>query len=112
MDEGLWSMVTAAGGMEKGILVLLAIASIALWSIVFLKIPELYAAKKRSARFLSLFKESDSFAKIAELDTPENDCVQLHVFKAALAALGGKAAPPSVSARPSEPVNFRIKPEN
>ena len=53
MDEGLWSMVTAAGGMEKAILVLLAIASVALWSIVFLKIPELYAARKRSARFLS-----------------------------------------------------------
>jgi len=112
MDEGLWSMVTAAGGMEKAILVLLAFASVALWSIVFLKVPELYAAKKRSARFLALFREHDSFADIAELDRPETECVQLRIFKAAQLALGGKATPPPPGMKPNDPANFRIKPEN
>jgi biopolymer transport protein TolQ len=112
MDEGLWSMVTAAGGMEKAILVLLAFASVALWSIVFLKVPELYAAKKRSARFLAAFKEHDSFAEIAELDRPEMDCVQLRIFKAAQLALAGKATPPPPGMKANDPANFRIKPEN
>jgi biopolymer transport protein TolQ len=111
MDEGLWSMVTAAGGMEKAILVLLAFASVALWSMVFLKVPELYAAKKRSAKFLALFREHDSFGDIAQLDRPDTDCVQLHIFKAAQAALAGKSTPPPPGMK-NDPANFRIKPEN
>ena len=112
MDDGLWSMVAAAGGMEKAILVLLAFASVALWAIVFLKVPELYSAKKRSAKFLEQFKEHDNFGDIEELDRPELDCVQLRIFKAAQLALGGKATPPPPGTKPNDPASFRIKPEN
>jgi|GEM_PF-443174 len=112
MNDGLLQMVSSAGGMEKFILIVLAISSIALWAVVFLKIPEIYAAKKNSARFLERFHQSESFANLQELDRPENDCVHLRVFKAALAASQGKRVPAPPSAKGVSPSNFRIKPEN
>ncbi|HYG76018.1 MAG TPA: MotA/TolQ/ExbB proton channel family protein [Planctomycetota bacterium] len=111
MDDGLLSMVSAAGGMEKAILILLVFSSVALWSVVFLKIPELYAAKKNSARFLEKFHESETFANLQELDKPENDCVHLRVFKAALAATAGKRVP-APPATKNQPATFRIQPAN
>jgi biopolymer transport protein TolQ len=112
MNDGLLQMVSQAGGMEKAILILLAFSSIALWAVVFLKIPELYAAKKNSARFLELFQESESFSNLQDLDRPENDCVHLRVFKAALAAQNGKRVPAPPAIKGASPANFRIKPEN
>jgi len=112
MDDGLLSMVAAAGGMEKAILIVLAVSSVALWSVVFLKVPELFFAKKNSARFLEKFGVSDSFSNLQELDKPENDCVHLRVFKAALAATHGKRVPAPPASKGQTPAAFRIRPEN
>jgi biopolymer transport protein TolQ len=112
MGDGIWSMISAAGGMEKSILLVLAVCSVALWSIVFLKIPELRRAKRNSARFLELFHESDSFAHLKELDTPESECVQLRIFKAALGALEGKRVAAPSGAAKRTPANFAIHPSN
>lgn len=115
MGEGIWSMVSQAGAMEQFILVLLALASVALWSIAFLKLPELRRAKKNSAAFLEQFHDSDSFAKLKSLDSPEKDCVQLRIFKAALEALDGRKVQtsPAVAAAQKKSVdNFKIHPEN
>ena len=113
MGDGLLTMISTAGTMEKAILILLAIGSVALWSVVFLKIPELLGAKRNSKRFLERFHAVDSFSGLkAELDGEGKDCVHLRVFKAALAALDGKrvAAPPA--AKRAEAPQFRIQPEN
>jgi biopolymer transport protein TolQ len=112
MNDGLLQMISSAGGMEKAILIILAFSSIALWAVVFLKIPEIYAAKKNSARFLELFHRSESFSNLREFDCPENDCVHLRVFKAALAAQNGKRVPAPPAIKGASPANYRIKPEN
>ena len=109
MDEGLWSMVSAAGGMEKAILVVLAVCSIILWSIVFLKIPEFRAAKRNSALFMTKFLEAENFNGLSEMQAPASECVQFHIFKAALRALGSRRDESS-SNRTGNPGDFKVHP--
>ena len=109
MDEGLWTMVAAAGAMEKGILILLGVCSIILWSMVFLKIPEFRAAKRNAQLFMNEFQDTDNFAKIEQLDSPATDCVQFHIFKAAMKALSTRSD--GGPARGDDPGSFKVNPE-
>lgn len=108
MDDALWSMIAAAGTIEKGILVLLAVLSVALWSMVFLKAPEIFAAKKNGAKFMAAFRKAKNFGELQKLEFPE-DCVQAMVFNAAIAALNGKRPVRHLSAM--HPDEFELNPE-
>jgi biopolymer transport protein TolQ len=108
MDDALWSMITAAGTIEKGILVLLAVLSVALWSMVFLKAPEIFAAKRNGAKFMAAFRKAKNFGELQKMEFPE-DCVQAMVFNAAIAALNGKRPVRHLSAM--HPDEFELNPE-
>ena len=81
MDEGLWSMVSAAGAMEKGILALLLVMSIVLWTIVFLKLPEFIAARRSSNLFMKRFRNATSFSVLNDL--PSTASVEYQALYAA-----------------------------
>jgi biopolymer transport protein TolQ len=111
MDQGLWNMVANAGGVEQAVLVLLAIASMVMWSIIFLKVPEIRRARKSSAKFMARFADAQSFGDLKDGDLAAGDAVQASVLRSALGALAGKE--PSRAARRSyDPEKFRINPEN
>lgn len=112
MGDGIFQMIATAGRMEQAILVMLALGSIALWAIVFLKFPELRASKRNSMKFLDEFHDSESFANMKQLDKPDRDCVHLRIFKAAMAALEGKKVPKPPTTSLKSPEAFRIHPTN
>ena len=107
MDDALWSMISAAGTIEKGILILLAVLSVALWSMVFLKAPEIFAAKRNGAKFMAAFRKARNFGELQKMQFPE-DCVQAMVFNAAIAALNGKRPVRHLSAM--HPDEFELNP--
>ena len=108
--DTLWPMVMGAGTVEKGILILLGILSLALWSIVILKVPEILAAKRNGAKFLAKFRDATDFGDLKSLEF-QGDCIHLAVFKAALAALNGKP-PTKHPVGMNDPDRFRIAPES
>jgi len=112
MGDGIFQMIATAGRMEQAILVLLAVGSIALWAIVFLKFPEMRASRRNSMKFLDGFHDSESFANMKELDQPGRDCVHLRIFKAAMAALEGKKVPKPPTTSLKSPDAFKIHPTN
>jgi biopolymer transport protein TolQ len=108
--DTLWPMVMGAGTVEKGILILLGFMSLALWSIVILKVPEILAAKRNGVRFLAKFREATDFGDLKSLDF-QGDCIHLAVFKAALSALNGKP-PTKHPVGMQDPDRFKIAPES
>jgi biopolymer transport protein TolQ len=103
MGEGLWTMISNAGGMEQAIMLLLAVASVALWSLVFLKVPEMIRARKASEAFMETFKQAGSFAEVKQLKL-NGDAVQASCYKAALQALEGRRPAGSMPSSTTEEI--------
>lgn len=90
MDENLWQMVLMCGGIERVILYFLLALSIVLWSLVFLKLHDLYVARKNSAAFLLLFENSETIERMRAAEVQAGDCPHRAVFLAALHVVDGK----------------------
>jgi biopolymer transport protein TolQ len=98
MDESLWGMVQACGMIEKSILYMLLACSVFLWSLLFLKLHDLYVAKKNIANFLLMFEGAENLEHLRTGALEAGDSPHRSVFLAALHVLDGKQVSLAVAA--------------
>jgi biopolymer transport protein TolQ len=112
MEESLWSLiqrtVTHAGSIERGVLIVLAVMSLASWCIILMKIVALHQARKNGERFTDAFAASDNFGSVQNQSHNFGASPQLEVFKSALDAMDARGRseatngdPRKVSIRPA-----------
>jgi len=119
MEESLWSLinrtVSQAGSIEKSVLLMLAVMSLASWCIILMRIVALWSAQKNGDRFLHAFDVSDSFGSVLNQTHDFGPSPQLTVFKSAIHAMESRGRgensgpdPRQVAIRPSGNAENRV----
>src|SRR5688572_8526470 len=96
-QESLWSLVnrtvSGSGSIEQAVFYLLAAFSLVSWLIILLKLGALYATRKNSASFQTLFGSADNFGTVLASEHTVGPSPQLSIFKAAVHAMETRGAP-------------------
>ena len=119
MEESLWSLinrtVSQAGSIEKGVLLLLALMSLASWCIILMRVVALWSAQRNGERFLHAFDVSDSLGSVLNQTHDFGPSPQLTVFKSAIHAMESRGRgensgpdPRQVAIRPSGNAENRV----
>jgi biopolymer transport protein TolQ len=114
-QESLWSLVSrtvsGSGSIEQAVFYLLAAFSLASWLIILFKLNALFAARKNSATFQTLFGSADNFGTVLAGEHTVGLSPQLSIFKAAVHAMETRGAP-HADRSSTDARKISLKPEN
>ncbi len=87
MEHSVWAIITGAGYVVKGVMLLLLMFSVICWGIILTKAIQLSRAKKHTQLFFDAFRESRKFSTLYSEAKQFTFSPLAHVFKAGYAEL-------------------------
>ena len=111
-EENLWTLVThtvnQSGGIEKAVFFLLLGFSLISWCLIFIKLYDIWIARRNGVRFLGIFDGADRFGSVMTVIHTAGPSPLASIFKTGMSALESRRA--SSGAATSDPRQIMLNP--
>jgi biopolymer transport protein TolQ len=112
-EENLWTLVSntvnKSGGIEKAVFFLLLAFSLISWCLIFIKLYDIFIAKRNAVRFLGIFDGADRFGAVMTAVHTAGPSPLASIFKSGMTALESRRG--AHGAATADPRQIMLNPE-